>query len=83
MVAQVPFVDVLTTMLDDSLRSPWASGRSGGIRPAPTPTDDDVLFPLRQRACRRHPTDRPFIPPMLATAGLHDPRVGYWEPASG
>lgn len=74
-VAEVPFVDCLTTMLDASLpltvieRDEWGD-----------PEADPVIY----RVMRSYsPVDnvRPVpYPTVLATAGLEDPRVGYWEP---
>jgi oligopeptidase B len=75
-VAEVPFVDVLTTMLDDSLPltppewpewgNPVASANDYHTIAAYSPYDN-----VRAQA----------YPPILATGGLTDPRVTYWEPA--
>ncbi len=75
-VLQVPFVDVLNTMMDPSLP----------LTPIEWPEWGD---PLRDERAFRYilsysPYDnirRQAYPPMLVTAGLHDPRVTYWEPA--
>jgi oligopeptidase B len=82
-VAEVPFVDCLTTMLDPSLPltvGEWEEWGDPVTDPAAyawlksySPYDnvralDDGGRPLR-------------YPDILATAGLNDPRVGYWEPA--
>ena len=76
-VAEVPFVDVLNTMLDASLP----------LTPIEWPEWGDPLEdPRRVRAAPRllaHTTifgAQPY-PPMLVTAGISDPRVTYWEPA--
>jgi oligopeptidase B len=75
MVADVPFVDVLNTMLDPSLplvgveREEWGDpANEAGYRwiRAYSPYDN-----VRAQA----------YPDMLVTAGWNDPRVGYWEPA--
>ena len=74
-VAEVPFVDVLNTMLDDTLPltppewPEWATDhRRSGIPLHP------LLLTLRQRRGKAYPA-------ILAMAGLTDPRVTYWEPA--
>ncbi|RWG19950.1 MAG: S9 family peptidase [Mesorhizobium sp.] len=75
-VAEVPFVDVLTTMLDASLPltppewpewgNPIASAEDYGTIAAYSPYDNVAALDY---------------PPILALAGLTDPRVTYWEPA--
>ena len=75
-IAEVPFVDVLTTMLDDTLPltppewpewgNPIASEKDYRTIAAYSPYDN--VGPLD-------------YPPILAVAGLTDPRVTYWEPA--
>ena len=75
-VLEVPFVDVVNTMLDDTLP----------LTPIEWPEWGD---PLRDpEALRRLLSYSPYdnirpqpYPPMLVTAGLSDPRVTYWEPA--
>lgn len=75
-VAHVPFVDMLNTMLDESLP----------LTPIEWPEWGD---PIRdETAFRRIAGFSPYenvraqaYPPMLVTAGLNDPRVTYWEPA--
>jgi oligopeptidase B len=75
-IAAVPFVDVLNTMMDDQL-------------PLTPPEWPEWGDPLRDpeaydRLASWSPYDqthrRPY-PPMLVTGGLTDPRVTYWEPA--
>ena len=75
-IAEVPFVDVLTTMLDASLPltppewPEWGNPIESERTIAPSP-------PTRLTTmCKAQP-----YPHILALAGLTDPRVTYWEPA--
>lgn len=75
-IAAVPFVDVLTTMSDESLPLTPPEWPEWG-NPITSETDYDTILaysPIDQVK------DRPY-PPMLITGGLTDPRVTYWEPA--
>ena len=75
-LALVPFVDVLNTMLDDSLPLTPPEWSEWG-----NPMEDKAAFErLRSYAPYENVADLPY-PPLLATAGLSDPRVTYWEPA--
>ena len=75
-IAEVPFVDVLTTMLDDTLPltppewpewgNPIASEKDYNTIAAYSPYDNVGALDY---------------PPIMAVAGLTDPRVTYWEPA--
>ena len=75
-VAEVPFVDVLNTMSDETL-------------PLTPPEWVEWGNPITDpEACRRMRSYSPYdnvtaqaYPPILATAGISDPRVTYWEPA--
>jgi len=75
-IAEVPFVDVLTTMLDDSL-------------PLTPPEWPEWGNPIESAEDYRtiaaySPYDNVgglAYPNILAVAGLTDPRVTYWEPA--
>lgn len=75
-VAHVPFVDVLNTMLDDKLPLTPGEYPEWG-NPA---KDEKAFFRLLQLS----PYDQvraQAYPWMLITGGLNDPRVTYWEPA--
>lgn len=75
-VAEVPFVDVLNTMLDATLPLTPPEWPEWG-----NPIEDPAAF---ERIRAYSPYDnveaKPY-PPILALAGLTDPRVTYWEPA--
>ncbi len=75
-VADVPFVDVVNTMLDESLPLTPGEWNEWG-NPV---TDRRVL----EHMLTYSPYDnvrRQAYPPMLISGGLNDPRVTYWEPA--
>jgi oligopeptidase B len=81
-VADVPFVDVLTTMLDASLPltvgeweewgNPDASATAYRTMKSYSPYDNVV-------ATNVDGTPRVY-PHLFASGGLNDPRVGFWEP---
>jgi oligopeptidase B len=82
-VAEVPFVDCLTTILDDSLPLTVLEWEEWG-----NPVEDPAIYEVMKsyspydnvRSVDDH--GRPVrYPDILATAGLSDPRVGFWEPA--
>ena len=75
-VAEVPFVDVLNTMLDDSLPLTPPEWPEWG-NPIESADDFRTILsysPYDNVAARDYPA-------ILAMGGLTDPRVTYWEPA--
>jgi len=73
-LASVPFVDVVHTMLDTTLPLTVGEFEEWG-----NPAEEEYFHVLREYS----PYDnvrRAAYPPMLVTAGLNDPRVPYWEP---
>jgi oligopeptidase B len=76
MVAEVPFVDCLTTILDESLPLTVLEWEEWGNPVA----DPDVYSYMKSYSPYDNVTARRY-PRMLVTAGLNDPRVSYWEPA--
>ncbi len=75
-LAEVPFVDVLNTMLDDTLPLTPPEWPEWG-NPIESRADYDLIAsyaPYEQ-------VQAMVYPPMFVLAGLTDPRVTYWEPA--
>jgi oligopeptidase B len=74
-VADVPFVDVINTMLDASIpltAQEWMQWGNPRIR---------EQYVYMKSYSPYDNVQRKAYPHLLVTAGLNDPRVGYWEPA--
>ncbi|MBX3379835.1 MAG: S9 family peptidase [Phycisphaeraceae bacterium] len=75
-VAEVPFVDVINTMLDPTLPLTITEYDEWG-----NPGADQAAFEYI-RSYSPYDNTRPAkYPSILLTSGLNDPRVSYWEPA--
>ncbi|ABD24885.1 oligopeptidase B, Serine peptidase, MEROPS family S09A [Novosphingobium aromaticivorans DSM 12444] len=75
-VAHVPFVDVLATMLDEDLPLTPGEWPEWG-----NPIEDKAAFELIRSYSPYDQVKPQAYPPLMVTAGLNDPRVTYWEPA--
>ena len=74
-VAHVPFVDVLNTMLDDTLPLTTMEYNEWG-----NPNDAEYYRYMRTYSPYDNVRAQDY-PPLLVTGGISDPRVTYWEPA--
>ena len=74
-VAKVPFVDVVNTMLDKTLPLTVGEYEEWG-----NPEEKDYFEYMRSYSPYDQ-TSRQKYPHILITGGLYDPRVQYWEPA--
>ena len=74
-VAQVPFVDVVTTMLDDSI--PLTTGEYDEWG---NPNDNQLYEYIKSYSPYDNVDAQPY-PHLLVMTGLHDSQVQYWEPA--
>ncbi len=74
-VAEVPFVDVVNTMLDDTLPLTVIEYEEWG-----DPNDPVYYEAMRDYSPYENVWATEY-PAMLVTGGLNDPRVGFWEPA--
>ena len=74
-VAQVPFVDIMTTMLDPTL--PLTTGEYDEWG---DPNNKEYYEYMLSYSPYDHVSERAY-PHLLVTTGLHDSQVQYWEPA--
>jgi oligopeptidase B len=74
-VADVPFVDVINTMLDASIPLTTQEWQQWG-----NPAQEAHYFYMKSYSPYDNVAAKEY-PAILVTAGLNDPRVGYWEPA--
>ncbi|MBA2664932.1 MAG: S9 family peptidase [Bradymonadaceae bacterium] len=74
-IADVPFVDVINTMLDPSIPLTVIEYKEWG-----NPNERDYFDYMRSYAPYENVVAQDY-PAMLITAGLNDSRVAYWEPA--
>ncbi|MCP5369295.1 MAG: S9 family peptidase [Rickettsiaceae bacterium] len=74
-IAHVPFVDVLNTMLDDTLPLTPGEFKEWG-----NPKMQGYFEYIKSYSPYDNVTQQNY-PALLVTAGLADPRVGYWEAA--
>jgi len=75
-VADVPFVDVLNTMMDEELPLTPGEWPEWG-----NPIEDAEAFDLIRSYSPYDNVVAQDYPPMFISGGLNDPRVTYWEPA--
>jgi oligopeptidase B len=75
-VAEVPFVDVLTTICDETLPLTVMEWEEWG-----NPKADPDVYAYMKSYSPYDNVARVAYPAMFVTAGLNDPRVSYWEPA--
>lgn len=74
-VAQVPFVDVVTTMLDESIPLTTGEFEEWG-----NPQDETYYHYMKSYSPYDNVQPKAY-PHLLVTTGLHDSQVQYWEPA--
>jgi oligopeptidase B len=74
-VAEVPFVDVVTTILDETLPLTVIEWEEWGN------PNDRRFYEVMKAYSPYDNVEAKDYPAMLVTAGLHDSRVAYWEPA--
>ncbi len=74
-IAAVPFVDVLNTMSDTTLPLTPPEWPEWG-----NPLEDAAAYDLIEGYSPYDRVSAQAYPPILATGGLSDPRVTYWEP---
>jgi oligopeptidase B len=74
-VAEVPFVDVVSTISDPSLPLSVIEWEEWG-----NPAEADFYATMKSYSPYDNVSPQRY-PALLVTAGLNDPRVSYWEPA--
>ena len=75
-IAAVPFVDVLNTMMDADLPLTPGEWPEWG-----NPIEDRAAFDLIRSYSPYDNVVAQDCPPLFISGGLNDPRVTYWEPA--
>ena len=75
-IAAVPFVDVLNTMMDEDLPLTPGEWPEWG-----NPIEDAAAFALIRSYSPYDNVTPQAYPPLFISGGLNDPRVTYWEPA--
>ncbi|MEM8749381.1 MAG: S9 family peptidase [Pseudomonadota bacterium] len=75
-IAQVPFVDVLNTMLDASLPLTPGEWSQWG-----NPIESEEEYKIIASYSPYDGVKEQDYPPIFALSGLTDPRVQYWEPS--
>jgi len=74
-IAAVPFVDVITTMLDESIPLTTGEYDEWGN------PNDEVYYHYMKSYSPYDNIKAQAYPNILVTTGLHDSQVQYWEPA--
>lgn len=74
-VAAVPFVDVVTTMLDESIPLTTSEFDEWG-----NPKEEKYYYYMKSYSPYDNVVAKDY-PALLVTTGLHDSQVQYWEPA--
>lgn len=74
-IAQVPFVDVVTTMLDEDIPLTTGEFEEWGN------PKDEVFYHYMKSYSPYDNVAKKNYPHLLITTGLHDGQVQYWEPA--
>jgi len=74
-IAAVPFVDVVTTMLDESIPLTTSEFDEWG-----NPKEEKYYYYMKSYSPYDNVEAKDY-PALLVTTGLHDSQVQYWEPA--